>query len=131
VSRRSWTAALAGLPVRAPQGDESEWFLRWRDWRRRHGLPEQVFVSLHPESPEQGKTKPHYVDFASVLSLTVLDGMLGAHTGQVVFHEALPAEDEAFVRSARGHHVSEFVVETTVRNNQRGRAPRDRENAGA
>jgi hypothetical protein len=43
--------------------------------------------------------------------------MLGAHTGQVVFHEALPAEDQAFVRSARGHHVAEFVVETTVKNN--------------
>jgi hypothetical protein len=111
-----------------PQGDESEWFLRWRDWRRRHGLPEQVFVSLHPESPERakpehGKTKPHYVDFASVLSLTVLEPMLAAHTGQVVFHEALPAEDQAFVRSARGHHVAEFVVETTVKQPERTGTP--------
>jgi hypothetical protein len=128
LSRRSWTAALTDLPVRMPQGDESEWFLRWRDWRRRHGLPEQVFVSLHPESPERakpehGKTKPHYVDFASVLSLTVLEPMLGAHTGQVVFHEALPAEDQAFVRSARGHHVAEFVVETTVKQPERTGTP--------
>jgi hypothetical protein len=142
LSRCSWSTTVAGLPARTPGADDSEWFLGWRDWRRRHGLPEQVFVSLHPISPEQAKpehakAKPHYVDFASILSLTVLDGMLGGHTGPVVFHEALPAEEQAFVRSARGHHVAELVVETTARsrpgppagsggqeNNQKGRAPR-------
>lgn len=115
LSRRSWTATLADLPAKTPAGDESEWFLRWRDWRRRQGLPEQVFASFYPGSPGQGPAKPHYVDFASILSLTLLDGMLGARAGRVVFHEALPAEDQAFVRSARGHHVAELVVETTVR----------------
>ncbi len=134
LSRRSWTTTLAGLPVRTPAVDDSEWFLRWRAWCRRHGLPEQVYVSLYRESPEPGdrlnpgpsRVKPHYVDFASVLSLTVLDGMLAAHAGQVVFREALPVPDQAFVRSARGHHVAELVVETTARSWPGTAAPRRR-----
>jgi hypothetical protein len=115
--RRSWTADSAVLPVREPGGAEADWYLRWQGWRRRHGLPVQVFARIYQTRPDGlpgadfGSGKPQFVDFASPLSLLALEGALSGKQARVVLEEMLPAEDELQARSTDGSHVAEFAVE--------------------
>ena len=121
MSRRSWTADATHLPVRGSQDSDAEWFLGWRTWRQRFGIPAQVYATAgqtaRTEDGEEqaewhGKEKPHYVDFDSYLSLMVFERLLGGKD-EVVLREALPAESELYATSDRGHHMTELVLETT------------------
>ncbi len=111
--RRSWTATAAALPQLPPGATESERYLEWQRWRRRHGLPARVFARAYPEGPgvPLGAAKPQYVDFAGPLSLTALDGLLSGGVGRLVLEEMLPGEDALHVRSAQGRHVAELALE--------------------
>ncbi|WP_338015776.1 lantibiotic dehydratase [Kitasatospora sp. CB01950] len=111
--RRNWTADAAALPQLPPGATESERYLEWQRWRRRHRLPVRVFARAYPEGPgvPLGVAKPQYVDFASPLSLTALDAMLAGGAGRLVLEEMLPGEDALHVRSARGRHVAELALE--------------------
>nr|WP_104821206.1 lantibiotic dehydratase [Kitasatospora sp. MMS16-BH015] len=109
--RRSWTAEPAALPRPAAGEGESQRFLRWQRWRRRHGLPAQVFVRLQLDGPA-GPAKPQYLDFASPLSLAALEGLIPAGgAARLVLEEMLPGEDALHVRSERGRHVAELALE--------------------
>ncbi|MET8626330.1 lantibiotic dehydratase [Kitasatospora sp. NPDC004669] len=118
LQRRSWSADANALPARRSGATDADRYLDWQRWRRRHGLPAQVFARLHHErrsntpGGEFGRGKPQYVDFASPLSLLALDGALGTGGAGVVFEELLPAADDLHVRSEHGYHVAEFAVET-------------------
>ncbi len=114
--RRSWTADPEALPCPASGAGESERYLAWQRWRRRHGLPVRVFARIRPGGAgAPGTVKPQYVDFASPLSLTALDGLLAAGAGQLVLEEMLPGEEALHVRSARGRHVAELALEVLPR----------------
>ncbi|MFI9275508.1 lantibiotic dehydratase [Kitasatospora sp. NPDC052896] len=117
--RRSWTAEASALTELQPGENESERFLQWQRWRRRHALPTEVFVRVHPERPETGSrlgtAKPQYVDFASPLSLLALDGLLAGGPARLVLEEMLPGEDALHVRSAHGRHVAELALEIVPR----------------
>ncbi|WP_316525561.1 lantibiotic dehydratase [Kitasatospora brasiliensis] len=115
--RRSWTATAAALPQLPPGASESERFLEWQRWRRRHALPVRAFARAYPEGAgaRLGAAKPQYVDFASPLSLTALDGLLAGGPGRLVLEEMLPGEDALHVRSAHGHHVAELALEIVPR----------------
>ncbi|WP_369880174.1 lantibiotic dehydratase [Kitasatospora sp. CB02891] len=111
--RRNWTATAAALPQLPPGATESERYLEWQRWRRRHSLPDRVFARAYPEGPgvPLGAAKPQYVDFASPLSLTALDALLSGGAGRLVLEEMLPGEDALHVRSAHGRHVAELALE--------------------
>ncbi|MFJ5927677.1 lantibiotic dehydratase [Kitasatospora sp. NPDC092948] len=111
--RRSWTVTAAALPQLPPGVPESERYLEWQRWRRRHGLPVRVFARAYPEGTgvPLGGAKPQYVDFASPLTPTALDGLLSGGVGRLVLEEMLPGEDALHVRSAHGHHVAELALE--------------------
>ncbi|WP_079175233.1 lantibiotic dehydratase [Streptomyces malaysiense] len=117
LQRRSWTVADGRLPLRAPGAGDADWYLGWHRWRVRHGLPERVFATVHEERDGDeaggwfGSAKPQYVDFASPLSLTGLEGLLAGRHARTVFEETLPGEDELHVTSPRGRHVAELAVE--------------------
>ncbi|MFG2422579.1 lantibiotic dehydratase [Streptomyces sp. NPDC048448] len=116
LQRRSWTAADGSLPARAPDATVGEWYLAWHRWRVRHGLPAQVFATVHEETSGGsggwfGGSKPQYVDFESPLSLTALEGLLAGKQARTVFEEMLPGESELHVTSPRGRHVAELAVE--------------------
>ncbi|MFJ5881748.1 lantibiotic dehydratase [Kitasatospora cineracea] len=114
--RRSWTAEPEALPQLPPGASESERYLAWQRWRRRHGLPVRAFARVRPGGAgAPGTVKPQYVDFASPLSLTALDGLLAAGAGQLVLEEMLPGEEALHVRSARGRHVAELALEVMPR----------------
>ena len=132
--RRAWTAEPGSLPSADAAGSgtgtgtgtgtgngDAERYLRWQRWRRRHGLPDQVFARVRAV-PQDGGTggwlgasKPQYVDFDSPLSLIALDALIAGRAVRVVFEEMLPGEDALHVRSAHGRHVAELAVETTPR----------------
>ncbi|MFE5589172.1 lantibiotic dehydratase [Streptomyces sp. NPDC056549] len=113
VSRRSWSADAAVLPVRRPGADEAAWYLEWRRWQHRHGLPDQVFATVLREGRRALGAKPVYVDFASPLSLTSFDALVDREPGTgVALREMLPAEDALHLTSPQGRHVAELAVET-------------------
>ncbi|MFJ5097239.1 lantibiotic dehydratase [Streptomyces sp. NPDC088557] len=113
VSRRSWTADAAVLPVRGPGTDEAGWYLGWRRWQRTHGLPDRVFATVLREGRRALGAKPVYVDFESPLSLTAFEALVDRAPGAgVVLREMLPAEDALHVTSGEGRHVAELAVET-------------------
>ncbi|WP_031152036.1 lantibiotic dehydratase [Streptomyces xanthophaeus] len=109
LSRRSWTTAVAALPVAGAR--EAGHFLEWQRWRRAHGLPGQVFATVSA-GPSALGAKPQYVDFESLLSLGAFESLLRDPGHRVVFREMLPAPDALHAVSARGAHVSELAVET-------------------
>ncbi len=117
LQRRSWTVADGRLPLRTPGVTDADWYLGWHRWRVEHGLPERVFATVHEEREGEGaggwfgSAKPQYVDFASPLSLTGLEGLLAGKRARTVFEEMLPGEDELHVTSPRGRHVAELAVE--------------------
>ncbi|GAA1044146.1 hypothetical protein GCM10009566_59350 [Streptomyces murinus] len=117
LQRRSWTVADGHLPLRAPGVSDADWYLGWHRWRVEHGLPERAFATVHEEREGDetggwfGSAKPQYVDFASPLSLTGLEGLLAGKRARTVFEEMLPGEDELHVTSPRGRHVAELAVE--------------------
>lgn len=113
LSRRSWSAPAAELPLLAPGVTDDEWFLGWHRFRRATGLPDRVFVTVS-DSGARGATgaKPQYLDFDSPLSLTAFEALLKTDGARVVFREMLPDEDGLHAVSERGRHVSELAVET-------------------
>ncbi|GGK09844.1 hypothetical protein GCM10011583_47520 [Streptomyces camponoticapitis] len=113
LSRRSWSAPAAELPLHAPGVSDDEWFLGWHRFRRATGLPDRVFVTVS-DSGARGATgaKPQYLDFDSALSLTAFEALLKTAEARVVFREMLPDEDGLHAVSGRGRHVSELAVET-------------------
>ncbi|WTG93987.1 lantibiotic dehydratase family protein [Kitasatospora sp. NBC_01560] len=119
--RRSWSAGPGALPEPRPGEGEAARYLAWQRWRRRHGLPAQLFARVRPEPGPggatgwQGATKPQYVDFDSPLSLTALDALLAAGPARVVLEEMLPGEQALHVRSPLGRHVAELAVEIVPR----------------
>lgn len=119
LSRRSWSAPAAELPLLAPGVTDDEWFLGWHRFRRATGLPDRVFVTVS-DSGARGATgaKPQYLDFDSPLSLTAFEALLKTDGARVVFREMLPDEDGLHAVSERGRHVSELAVETLA-----GQAP--------
>lgn len=115
LSRRSWSAPAAALPLHRAGAPEDGWFLDWHAFRRDHGLPDRVFATVS-DTGARGATgaKPQYLDFDSPLSLSAFEALIKTPQARVVFREALPDEDALHTASGHGRHVAELAVETAV-----------------
>lgn len=115
LSRRSWSAPAAALPLHRAGAPEDGWFLDWHSFRREHGLPDRVFATVS-DTGARGATgaKPQYLDFDSPLSLSAFEALIKTPQARVVFREALPDEDALHTVSGHGRHVAELAVETAV-----------------
>ncbi|MFF8838284.1 hypothetical protein [Streptomyces sp. NPDC015130] len=105
VSRASWVVPAAALPVPRPGESDAETVLRAEEFRRAHGLPEEVFCHrLTGFGPgEQGTDrKPLWVSLTSPLSLSVLAQWAGPATGHLRLVEALPVRSAHPLRDAAG-----------------------------
>ncbi|CAM5642072.1 lantibiotic dehydratase [Streptomyces narbonensis] len=105
VSRASWVVPAAELPVPRPGESDAETVLRAEEFRRAHGLPEEVFCHrLTGFGPgDQGTDrKPLWVSLASPLSLSVLAQWAGPATGHLRLVEALPVRSAHPLRDAEG-----------------------------
>ncbi|MFJ3479136.1 lantibiotic dehydratase [Streptomyces microflavus] len=115
LSRRSWSAPAAALPLHRAGAPEDGWFLDWHAFRREHDLPDRVFATVS-DTGARGATgaKPQYLDFDSPLSLSAFEALIKTPQARVVFREALPDEDALHTVSGHGRHVAELAVETAV-----------------
>ncbi|MEV4946226.1 lantibiotic dehydratase, partial [Streptomyces sp. NPDC053755] len=104
-SRASWVVPAAELPVPRPGESDAETALRAEEFRRAHGIPEEVFCHrLTGFGPGEHDTdrKPLWVSLASPLSLAVLAQWAGPATGHLRLVEALPGRSAHPLRDAAG-----------------------------
>jgi hypothetical protein len=129
LSRRRWQVPPEQLPLRRGNETEAEHFLRVDRWRRRHGIPRQVFASIHQprvlqraaaagdgEARRQRRGhlhKPQYVDFADPLLVDLFgrlaeeDELMGC---AVLLHERLPDARHLAREGGRGW-VTELAMQ--------------------
>ncbi|WP_328884101.1 lantibiotic dehydratase [Streptomyces sp. NBC_00299] len=112
LARRGWSTTAAALPGRPAGTPDDEAFLAWRRWRRIHGLPARVFVTVSSGPRGGAGAKPQYLDFDSPLSLTAFEALVKSPDDRIELREMLPAESGLHVVSERGSHVAELSVET-------------------
>jgi hypothetical protein len=114
LSRRKWIVPAGLWPDWPPAHAMRAAFLRDLErWRRRLGLPEQVFVRPIPApgSPMRSR-KPQFVDFRSAFVLAAVARRMRFDTGLVVVEEALPAPEEHAACRDGDRYASMVVVET-------------------
>ncbi|MFI7648055.1 thioesterase domain-containing protein [Micromonospora sp. NPDC049460] len=101
VARQTWRTTVGASGLAAVTG-ERERFLAVRDWRRRLGLPEQVYVKLGTE------TKPCFVDLSSPAFSAMFCAMVraartdGGDDASLMVSEMLPTVGDAWVPDAAG-----------------------------
>jgi hypothetical protein len=122
LARRTWRVRPDSLPSRPASGSEADCFLGWQRWRREAGLPHRVFATLDladppakaaADRPAVAPVKPQYVDFDTPFSLSLLNDLVQAATGRIVFTEMLPDVDQLWLHGSDGRYVTEQTVEIT------------------
>ncbi|MFE9657766.1 thioesterase domain-containing protein [Micromonospora sp. NPDC006431] len=102
VARQTWRTTVEESGLATATGERQR-FLAVRDWRRRLGLPEQVYVKLGTE------TKPCFVDLGSPAFANMFCAMVraarvdGGDGVSLVVSEMLPTPDQAWVPDVAGH----------------------------
>ncbi|MGS2618253.1 thioesterase domain-containing protein [Micromonospora sp. LZ34] len=101
VARQTWRTTVGASGLATITGERDR-FLAVRDWRRRLGLPEQVYVKLGTE------TKPCFVDLGSPAFSNMFCAMVraartdGGDDTSLVVSEMLPTVADAWVPDAVG-----------------------------
>ncbi|HWS38498.1 MAG TPA: lantibiotic dehydratase [Actinoplanes sp.] len=122
VNRASWMVPARHVPQPVRGGSPLDHLIELNRWRRRHGLPRQVFVramtrygNASQRSRAEGmfdKTrKPLYLDFSSEVLLRVFGELVAGTQQMLVFEEMLPTESDLTIRDDDGAYAGEFVVE--------------------
>ncbi|MFI7249291.1 thioesterase domain-containing protein [Micromonospora chalcea] len=113
LARQTWRTTVGESGLAVPNG-ERERFLAVRDWRRRLGLPEQVYVKFGTE------TKPCFVDLSAPAFATTLCAMAraarvdGGDDVSFTVSEMLPAPEQAWVPDGAGRrYFSELRLHIT------------------
>ncbi|WP_431899599.1 thioesterase domain-containing protein [Micromonospora chalcea] len=113
LARQTWRTTVGASGLAVPNG-ERERFLAVRDWRRRLGLPEQVYVKFGTE------TKPCFVDLSAPAFGTTLCAMAraarvdGGDDVSFTVSEMLPAPEQAWVPDGQGRrYFSELRLHIT------------------
>ncbi|MEU8312740.1 thioesterase domain-containing protein [Micromonospora sp. NPDC048887] len=113
LARQTWRTTVGGSGLAVPNGERDR-FLAVRDWRRRLGLPEQVYVKLGTE------TKPCFVDLSAPAFATTLCAMVraarvdGGDDVSFTVSEMLPGPEQAWVPDGRGRrYFSELRLHIT------------------
>ncbi|GIH89452.1 lantibiotic dehydratase [Planobispora siamensis] len=110
--RAAWRLRPGDFP--RPERGESpaDYFLRADRWRRRHGIPEEVFVSLETPgiSLEHGKRKPTLLSFRNPHSLHAAAGLPVEGVVAMSLAESLPGRDGHWLAGPGGRaHAVEHV----------------------
>jgi hypothetical protein len=136
VARRCWMVPSEVLPKRAAEVTDDEWFAQVDEWRKHHGLPEEVYLRIRqhrrstgvepgqpqdkivvPPSAWRGQrnlAKPQYINFGSPILLGLLTHTLKELPSFVaVFEERYPSGDQITDWNDE-RHVVELLVEFDV-----------------
>ncbi|MDH6461929.1 surfactin synthase thioesterase subunit [Micromonospora sp. A200] len=101
VARQTWRTTVGESGLAAVTGERDR-YLAARAWRRRLGLPEQVYVKLGTE------VKPCFVDLSSPAFVTMFCAMVraartdGGDEVSLLVSEMLPTPDQAWVPDGTG-----------------------------
>ncbi|MEV0002886.1 thioesterase domain-containing protein [Micromonospora sp. NPDC050980] len=113
VARRTWRTTVGESGLATPTAERDR-FLAVRAWRRRLGLPEQVYVKLGTE------TKPCFVDLAAPGFAAMFCAMVraarvdGGDDVSLTVGEMLPAPEQAWVPDRAGRrYFSELRLHIT------------------
>jgi hypothetical protein len=103
--RRAWVVPLSELPRRRPGEADADLVERVDAWRRRHGIPVEVFCHQLTDvaGPVGAERKPMWVSLASPMSLAVLAQWLSTATRHVRLVETFPERGAHPQRDADGN----------------------------
>jgi lantibiotic biosynthesis protein len=122
IQRKTWLIKKENLPVAGPNEGEEEYFLKLNLWRKKAGLPDQVFVYItnHGEmetlTPEQlaklgrDSYKPQYINFNSHLLVNLLSKMIDRVPVLLRAEEMLPGPEQ-LLSFRNEKFVSEYVLQ--------------------
>lgn len=136
VSRQTWVVPSELLPKRAAGVTDDEWFAQVDEWRKHHGLPEEVYLRIRQHSRSSGVesgqpqakaavppiasrgernlAKPQYINFGSPILLGVLTHTLKELPSFIaIFEERYPDGDQITYWNDE-RHVFELLVEFDV-----------------
>jgi hypothetical protein len=131
LQRREWSIPAESFPQRAPDDDDSAYFLRVNRWRTTHGMPRWVFAKAEMDMSRPGaappedaameremgtagrfERKPLAVDFDGWFSVMLLENLQRGANSRLKIVEALPGPAELWARDASGYrYVTELVIE--------------------
>jgi hypothetical protein len=132
VARRRWKVPPELYPSREAAESDADHFLRTDRWRRSHGIPREVFVSLYPTpgaapppAPAAGEErrrlrghihKPQYVDFANPLLVDLFGRLVEDDDPRhfsILLYERLPGRQH-LAAAGDGHYVTELVLQVDL-----------------
>jgi Lantibiotic dehydratase, N terminus len=110
IARETWRFDVSQIGF-ASLRDEADRYAAARAWRDGIGLPRRVFVKA------PGEVKPFYVDFDSVVSVTILARSLrrlqgrpeGSPPAWIAVSEMLPSAEDLWLTDAQGQHYTSEV----------------------
>ncbi len=110
--RRRFAFTREALPAELFGASESEAYRAVDGWRRRHGMPEKVFLIENVYHPTRSDLyKPQYLDLTSPLFVALLRAALKTHEGAISFEEMLPEPDAAVADRRGNRYFAELLVE--------------------
>jgi hypothetical protein len=108
--RAGWRMAPAQVPRPRPGGTPIDFLADVENWRRRHRLPAEVFVSQVGAGPGAQPDKPQWLGFDHPHVILSALRQIRPDADTVEFTEALPARDQHWVTDPQGDAVAaEFV----------------------
>jgi lantibiotic biosynthesis protein len=128
LARQSWLVPPGVLLAEIGHGSPADAFRRLDRWRRAHGLPADVYLSLKPlknarasesaanaapDSIRSGRAsghKPQYISFESIRLVELLIEAVRNHQGGVAFDEMLPRR-HMLPRSGSRSHMTELFFQ--------------------
>lgn len=117
VQRATWNVSGSLLPRRERGATDADFSLAVARWRKKLGLPANVFCApLHASAgPQTGppprRLKPLYVDFENYFSVLLLEATIKNTNEAFVFTEMLPEPDQLWFKHDDLAYVSEIVLE--------------------
>ncbi len=120
LQRMAWKIPLAQVPVKRGDENYAIYYARLVQWKNSLQIPDKVFVravekSKRIESVESGKAgrddyKPQYIDFNSILMVTLFEKLLTKAETTVFIEEMYPMPDEQ-LGIYGDRHVTEFYLQ--------------------
>jgi hypothetical protein len=126
IQRRAWITKTDSMPIQDPQKNKCEYLIELNEWRIKHKLPENIFVTLSHNYLEQKnltdkevpvKTelqnddyKPQYINFLNPLLVNLFSDLLRKAKETIYIEEMLPGRDQLLQVESEGY-ATEFVVQ--------------------
>jgi hypothetical protein len=106
VRRARWLVPAHLFPLKSNGERDGAYLLRVDAWRRVHGLPEEIFLSVEGNlmtGAFNKDRKPRWVSFSSLHALGAIKGVVSANLdGTLTLVEALPARNQFWARGGDG-----------------------------